>query len=243
MKDSTKKYLEIAALVVAILGGIYNFVVPDKDKNVSVDFSVKVGENSEQKTSQPVPPPATTQNNIDKNALYVQKFSEAMAAFDVKNFSKALTLYNEAAELNPNDPALYNNRGNTNRQLKNFDAALADYAKAIQLDPNFFMAYSNRGILQIALNNFEQAMADANSAMNLNPSFAPAYLIRGAAYTNLQNYTLAIENLNQALQLNPNYADAYQFRAICYQSLGDNAKAQVDFQKAKQLGFRPANQQ
>ena len=64
-----------------------------------------------------------------------------------------------------------------------------------------------------------------------------AYNNRGISYALLGNLIQAIADATKAIQINPNFANAYFVRSVCYQELGDNAKAQADFAKAKQLGY------
>jgi tetratricopeptide (TPR) repeat protein len=47
----------------------------------------------------------------------------------------------------------------------------------------------------------------------------------------------AISEYNQAIKSQPNFAAAYYNRGITYQQLGKSAKAQADFDKAKQLRY------
>ena len=46
------------------------------------------------------------------------------------------------------------------------------------------------------------------------------------------------KDYNKAIQLNPNFAEAYFGRGKCYEAMGDKAKAQADFAKAKELGYK-----
>lgn len=67
----------------------------------------------------------------------------------VKDLAGALTDYNKAIKLNPNDASTYNNRG----YLKQFDlndlaGAMTDYNKAIELDPNNAVAHKYRDLLK-----------------------------------------------------------------------------------------------
>ena len=50
-------------------------------------------------------------------------------------------------------------------------------------------------------------------------------------------YNEAIKKYNEALELKPDWNWAYNNRGLAYQALGENAKAQADFAKAKELGY------
>ncbi|MBQ6975990.1 MAG: tetratricopeptide repeat protein [Selenomonadaceae bacterium] len=47
----------------------------------------------------------------------------------------------------------------------------------------------------------------------------------------------ASSDYTKAIQINPNFAEAYYNRGLAYQALGNNAQAQADFQRAKELGY------
>ena len=59
----------------------------------------------------------------------------------------------------------------------------------------------------------------------------------GTYYYDKQNYNQAISDYDSAIQINPNFAEAYYNRGNSYKAIGDNARAQADFKRAKELGF------
>ena len=65
----------------------------------------------------------TTTEATQKN-LKLKQYKEAIADFD------------KAIELNPEDSAAYNNRGNAKDEFKQHKEAIVDYDKAIELNPN-----------------------------------------------------------------------------------------------------------
>lgn len=52
-----------------------------------------------------------------------------------------------------------------------------------------------------------------------------------------KDYSRAIRLYNKAIELNPNLAVAYYLRGVCYPELGEEAKAQADLTRAKELGY------
>lgn len=52
-----------------------------------------------------------------------------------------------------------------------------------------------------------------------------------------KDYRGAIKLYSEAIELNPNAPKFYYYRSLCYKQLGETAKAQADFDKAKQLGW------
>jgi tetratricopeptide (TPR) repeat protein len=64
---------------------------------------------------------------------------------------RALTDFNRALELQPNDPEYLAERGDTYTNLRNYDRALADYNKAIELNPLKPRFLIDRGVAYMSL--------------------------------------------------------------------------------------------
>jgi serine/threonine protein kinase len=87
-----------------------------------------------------------------------------------KRYEKAIETYTLAIELNPNDYALYNNRGAAYHADGEFQKAIADYTKAAELNPYHFSAYNNRGAAFEDIGDIERAVADYRKALELDPA-------------------------------------------------------------------------
>jgi len=162
--------------------------------------------------------------------------------------ARAKELVAEQVNNLPPDPdrALdYYNRGLGYYDSREFQLAIGDYTKAIHLGLStthysgrnpLADAYVNRGYAYGELGQYQRAIEDFNKAIQLDPDFAPAYYtFRGAAYGALGQYQRAIEDFGKAIQLNPDDAWAYSGRGFTYRHLGEDAKAEVDFDKACSL--------
>ena len=148
---------------------------------------------------------------------------------------RAIEAYSYAIELNPNNPAAYNNRGVSYDSKEKYDRAIADFNTAIQLKPNLAEAYSNRGAAYNKQDDFDRAIADFNTAIQLKSNLAEAYSNRGNAYNGKEEYDRAIEDCNRAIQLKPDYADAYVNRGNAYNGKGEYERVIADFNTVIQL--------
>ena len=175
---------------------------------------------------------------IELNPQYADAYTcRGVAYDDMGNYNAAIADYTKAIKINPNNSLAYNNRGNAYKNMSNYNAAINDYTKAIQLNPQYATAYYNRGNAYYQLKNYNQAITNYNKAIELNPQHANAYYNRGLIYKNSKQYNEAISDFSNYIRLVPNDKDGYEQRGYCYQQLGDNARAQADFAKAKQLGY------
>ena len=61
---------------------------------------------------------------------------------------------------------------------------------------------------------------------------------RATAKYELKDYRGAIADYTKAIELKPDYAQAYNKRGFAYLMLGPKSKAQADFKRAIELGYR-----
>ncbi|HLM00488.1 MAG TPA: protein kinase [Pyrinomonadaceae bacterium] len=108
---------------------------------------------------------------VDDAAIRASKefYRQAESLYDRRKFDKAIETYTLAIELNPNDYAIYNNRGAAYHANKEYQKAINDYNKALELNPYHFSAYNNRGAAYEDIGSIEQAVADYRKALELDP--------------------------------------------------------------------------
>ncbi len=72
---------------------------------------------------------------------------------DQENFAGALTLYNQAIQLDPNHALALNSRCYANLRLRQYQPALADCDAAIRIKSDYVNAYRNRAVAKHFLGN------------------------------------------------------------------------------------------
>ncbi len=65
---------------------------------------------------------------------------------------------------------------------------------------------------------------------------------RGTAFRQKSDFDLAIADYNRAIRLKPLFGEAYYDRGTAFLGKGEQAKAEADFAKAKQLGYTPPSE-
>ena len=148
---------------------------------------------------------------------------------------QALSAYDRAIQLDPDNVTAYVNRGTVNIELGQYKEAVSDFDEAIRLNPSYADAYVNRGTVNIELGQYKEAVSDFDEAIRLNPSYADAYVNRGTVNIELGQYRAAIADFNRALLMQPNDAKAYINRGTVNIELGQYKEAVSDFDEAIRL--------
>ena len=103
-------------------------------------------------------------------------FNSGYDKADAKDYYGAISDYNKAIELNPNDADAFHNRGTSKYYLKDYYAAIADYTKVIDLIPNDVVAYNLRGIAKEKLGDLNGACNDWKKAAELGNTEAARWV-------------------------------------------------------------------
>ncbi|MBW4683684.1 MAG: tetratricopeptide repeat protein [Komarekiella atlantica HA4396-MV6] len=170
----------------------------------------------------------------DLNLLYIKLGEEC---FDKGEYVNAITNYNQALQINPNNTDLYYRRGLAHYQLGDYESAIADYSQAIQRNLHDAKSYNKRGLALYQLGRLEEAIDDYTQAIRINPNVAVAYKNRAEARSHIGDNQGAIEDYTQAIKINPHYADANKNRGISRYLL----RYQPGFTQAIQINPQDAN--
>lgn len=121
--------------------------------------------------------------------------------------------------------------------LQRFDEAMANFDRSIQLDPGYASFYFARGAAHFYRRKYDNAIQDFSQAVTLNPRDSVFYFARGAAYLKQKVlFQNAANDMSKSIELDPTYADAYYARGAAYAFLKNCDRAELDFNKACQLG-------
>ena len=148
---------------------------------------------------------------------------------------QALTIYDQAIQLQPDFVEAYYNRGIVLKGLGQMEEAIKNYDKAIQLKPDFAEAYNNRGNALKEFGRMEKAIKSFDKAIQLKPDYAEAYNNRGLVVQKLDQPEEAIKNYDRAIRFKPDFAEAYNNRGVPLQDLGQMEEAIKSYDKAIRL--------
>ncbi|BAY40965.1 TPR repeat protein [Nostoc sp. NIES-2111] len=174
--------------------------------------------------------PRQEEVNLDYTKIGDECFEGGEYTASIKNYTQAL-------QLNSNDAELYYKRGLAYYQLGDYEQAITDYSQAININLHDAKSYHKRGLALSQLAAYEAAIADYTQAIRINPHTAVVYRNRAEARSHLGDNQGAIEDYTQAIKINPQYADIYKNRGISRYLLG----TQSGFTQAIKINPHDAN--
>lgn len=154
--------------------------------------------------------------------------------FQQENYEAALKDYSHALEQRESGYT-YCKRGKTYLKLRHYPEALLDFNRAEHLDGGSEDLYNARGVVYAQMKNYECALADYFNALAYKPDDAIYLYNIGWVYSKKEEYNNAIDYFTQSINSDNKDYKGYSERAVAYKAMGEKAKAEADFEKAKEL--------
>jgi tetratricopeptide (TPR) repeat protein len=151
---------------------------------------------------------------------------------DVGRYDAALSDFDRALELSPDDEWAIAGRGETYRLAGRYDEALGEFGRALELDPEDSWALDSRGRTYFALHRYDEALADFDRALARDPEDAWTVGSRGQAYLALDRYDEALADFDRAVALAPESGWTVASRGETYRLAGRYDEALADFDRA-----------
>lgn len=127
-------------------------------------------------------------------------FAEGFILSKLGREKEAVTSYNRAIELMPDDEVIWFNRGTSLTRLGQHEEATQSYEKAIELKPDFAVAWYNQGYAQMYLGRYEEAISSLDKAISLNPETPYVLLNKAEGVFALNPTDIAYETVENALK-------------------------------------------
>jgi tetratricopeptide (TPR) repeat protein len=110
------------------------------------------------------------------------RFLAAVQAEEASEKERAIALYEEILELDPEFAAAYINLGTINFHLRQYDRAEELYRRATVADPGYVLAYFDLGNVLDELQRLDESIAAYRQAVALAPRYADAHYNLALAY-------------------------------------------------------------
>ncbi|MCW3103400.1 MAG: hypothetical protein JWO09_1840 [Bacteroidetes bacterium] len=137
-----------------------------------------------------------------KNATVLLKIAEAYTNAETKNLPEALTLLNQAAKLEPKNPAIARAIGDVYLEQNEGTKAIENYEKAGSLDAKSPLPLLRQGQVWNRAKNYTLAIETYKKAIAVDPNFAPAYREMAEIYLRAGQYQNAADNARRYVELN-----------------------------------------
>ncbi len=200
---------------------------------------------STQVSPSPVQPPAkpapTPVRPVAKSAPPPQKpqaselLSQAVGLQQAGQHQKALALYDQAIDRQPDVAQAHWGRCYSLNALQQPREAIAACNKALDLNPNYPEALWSKGNALDQQQRHMEALQLYEQATALKPDFAEAWNNQGAALLALGRASEALGAFDQATALKPDFADAWANRGAALWSLKRFRRAIVSINRALQI--------
>lgn len=158
-------------------------------------------------------------------------------AQQVGNMQEALSEYQKAIELDPENPDVRNALGIVlHLSFRRPAEAIEQYNKALELRPNFSEAKTNLANVYLDQGRYDEAIKLYEQALNdmLYPTPFIAQGNMGWAYYKKGNTEKALENIRAAVTLNPNFCLGYKNLGLIFDQTGQTEEACRQFTRYRE---------
>ncbi|MFZ5482854.1 MAG: tetratricopeptide repeat protein [Pseudomonadota bacterium] len=149
--------------------------------------------------------------------------------------STALSAYDLALAMKPDDDRAWFGRGAALAERDRFDAARTDLDRAITLNPAGLGYQGELGALYTAMAEYPEADAAYRQALAASPADYVAQTGLGVLELKRGHPDKALEHLLKAGVMEPRYARAHVYTAVAYWQLGDHRQAREELARASAL--------
>ena len=180
------------------------------DFDLAKDRGLKPGISEEQQKKI-----AEVQKHNEKIKGLNAQLAEAKQLQTAGNYDQAITILQQAAQVEPTQDVIWANLGEAQRGAKKYPEAIESYQKAIALKPTNGPYHSALADALAKSGQTDKAVAEWATAVQNDPTNAGAYYFNeGAVLTNTGKVDEAIAAFDKALQADPKRADAYYWKGI-----------------------------
>lgn len=174
------------------------------------------------------------------NRRYENKLYKALFLFNKKKYAEAISLLEVLVQQKNQTEAemgtVYFFLALCNDCMGKKDTAISYYEKSIEKNPEIDRAYSNVGLLYNSIGEREKAKDSFEKAILINPENPYPYNNMAHLLIDLKEYDEAIYYGAKAYELRDWLYQAAYALAIAYAKTGDKEKAELFYNRCKELG-------
>ena len=142
-----------------------------------------------------------TMTDVPKDVEYATLLAAGDKYYKNRNYKSAMSPYEKALAINPNNKELLLKLGNIYKNEKNLSKSGEYYRKAIALDDKYTDAWFNLGLVYANTNKLNDAIDCFNKVISIDNKYTYAYYALGLAYEYEHNNARAVENYKKYVKL------------------------------------------
>ncbi len=139
---------------------------------------------------------------------------EAHTLYSQKRLDEAVTIYDQALQIDGNSSLGWQGRGLTQGLRSRHQEALASFERALQLDRSLIASWNGKGAALSALRRPREALEAFEQAIKLEPNNAAAWNGKGAVLSTLSRPAQALSAFETALGIDPALAQAWNNKGL-----------------------------
>lgn len=116
------------------------------------------------------------------------------------HFNKALERYHHMMAIDPDNSAIFNDRGKLYFRRGDDDLALDDFNQALLIRPDFSDALFNRGLVHLRTSRYPEAISDLQTVIRIQPKIGKPYGALAAVYAQVGDIENMYASLERALE-------------------------------------------
>jgi tetratricopeptide (TPR) repeat protein len=180
--------------------------------------------------------------NNYQNYIALASIYEQLISLEIEgSYDQAIALYQEALNVNPNNPGIYLDMARSAFANGQNDTAREYISEALNMNPRFAEAAFLLSQIQISEGDIEEAIRSVEASINIQPNNPNLYFQLGLLRFNQENFGGSISSFERAVILNPLFSNAKYFLGLSYQNVGRTDDAIAQFEDLEFLN--PDNQE
>ncbi len=152
---------------------------------------------------------SSMQTAVELEPNYFDAYIQLGLLFAAKGNGIALTYYDDATHLQPQNPEPYYDKGMFYQFGGDYDNAIKVYTELLEVDSTYKHAYYNLGVIyNLNKNDYAKSLEYFNKAIQCDTAYFMAYFGRGNCYEMLKQTDNAIADYARAYRINPQFKEA-----------------------------------
>jgi tetratricopeptide (TPR) repeat protein len=129
-------------------------------------------------------------------------FGVALEKAGAGDLEKAISLWEEVVQLDPNFAPAWHNLGSAYAYMNRLSEAIDCFDKALAFNINDYLSWNDRGNALFRLQRWQEAIISWDRVLGIQPDFDQAWYHRGLALEKLAKYTEAMNSYKKCLSIN-----------------------------------------